>query len=70
MSFTSAGQIAQDYLKFDFKGLQVDGYRQGGHGSPLQEDVSAALGQRDGELQATEPGRLARHGRDRHVPKL
>ncbi len=40
VSFTSAGQIAQDYLKFDFKGLQVDGYRQGGHGSPLQEDVS------------------------------
>jgi type VI protein secretion system component Hcp len=40
VSFTSAGQVQQDYLKFAFKGLQVDGYRQGGHGSPLQEDVS------------------------------
>ena len=70
VSFTSAGQIQQDYLKFAFKGLKVDGYRQGGHGSPLQEDVSLHWDTRDGELHATEPRRLARHGRDRHVPEL
>jgi type VI protein secretion system component Hcp len=40
VTFTSAGQTQRDYLKFDFKGLEVDGYRQGGHGTPLQEDVS------------------------------
>jgi type VI protein secretion system component Hcp len=40
VTFTSAGQFQQDYLTFAFKGLEVDGYRQGGHGSPLQEDVS------------------------------
>jgi type VI protein secretion system component Hcp len=40
VAFTSAGQTQRDYLKFAFKGLEVDGYRQGGHGSPLQEDVS------------------------------
>ena len=39
VTLTSVGQIPQ-YLTFAFKGLQVDGYRQGGHGSPLQEDVS------------------------------
>jgi type VI secretion system secreted protein Hcp len=38
--FRSAGQAQQQFLTFKFTGLHVDGYRQGGHGSPLEEDVS------------------------------
>lgn len=40
LSFTKAGTSPHDFLTFAFKGLSVDGYRQGGHGTPLQEDVS------------------------------
>lgn len=31
-----------DYVSYQFKGLRVVGYRQGGHGTPLQEDVTFA----------------------------
>jgi type VI secretion system secreted protein Hcp len=44
LTFTSNGTSPRDFLTFAFKGLEVDGYRQGGHGSPLQEDVSLHWG--------------------------
>jgi type VI protein secretion system component Hcp len=42
LTFTTAGATTANFMKFAFKGLKVDGYRQGGHDSPLTDDVSFA----------------------------
>lgn len=44
VTFTSAGQTQQDFLTYKFGDLHVDGYRQGGHGTALQEDVAFRWG--------------------------
>jgi type VI secretion system secreted protein Hcp len=40
LTFTKRGTTPVDFMTFAFKGLKVDGYRQGGHDSPLADDVS------------------------------
>jgi type VI protein secretion system component Hcp len=44
VTFTSAGKGQSDFLTYKFSDLAVDGYRQGGHGGPLQEDISFPFG--------------------------
>jgi type VI protein secretion system component Hcp len=44
VTFTSSGKSQADFLTYKFSDLAVDGYRQGGHGNPLQEDVSFPFG--------------------------
>jgi type VI protein secretion system component Hcp len=57
MSFgrASASGPSSDPLKYTFTNLHVDGYREGGHGDPLQEDVSFAWSKLDVSYQRQNP---------------